>query len=84
MTADHSIEETMALVQRIADSTSVTVKPVNAMMVVMTVHERSVSFSLISRYLLTSQNPESLTCESIVAPEDIAITRTASIAAESS
>lgn len=63
---------------------SVTARPVNAISVVSIVHERNVSFSLIPRYLLTSQNPESFTWERIVAPEDIAITSKANIAAESS
>ncbi len=42
------------------------------------VHDRRVCFSSIPKYLLTNQNPLSLTCDSTVAPEAIEITIKAS------
>ena len=44
------------------------------MIVSMTVQDRSVCFSFIPRYLPTIQNPLSLTWDSIVAPEAMAMT----------
>lgn len=58
------------------------IRPTREINVVITVHDCSVSFSLMARYRLTSQNPESLTWDNIVAPEDTAITSKPKLAGE--
>jgi hypothetical protein len=52
--------------------------PHRAMMDSITVQDRRVCFSSIPKYLLTSQNPLSLTCDSRVAPEAMDMTIRAS------
>ena len=56
------------------------VNPVKARIVVIIVHDLKVSFSVILRYWPTSQKPLSLTCEKILAPDAMAITKQANCA----
>ena len=51
------------------------INPVRARIVVIMVHDLNVCFSDILKYWPTNQNPLSLTCEKILAPEAIAITK---------